>query len=436
MLKKSIVTVATVTVVGFSSAFFHTQVQAETLGSLKDKQTEIQNEREAIKADLSKAEAKIADVLIELEELNKQITQFNDAMKENNAQIEKVKVDIAKKEQEVDKLEKEITALEDAIEKRYKKLKERAVSYQKSGGDVSYLEVVLGSKDFGEFINRVSAVNKITNSDTKLLEEQENDKQEVTKKQDKVLKSLEEMEDLQVELEGMQETIKEQKQENEKKEAKLKDKKADLETLKEDLKGEDSNLADLEAEVKQSVASERQPAASTNNNTPSASPSPSASVNNDSNDGDLQTLSSKSSSPKSKSKSKAKAKAKPSAGSGGVSTIINSGYQHLGTPYVWGGKGPGGFDCSGFVSWAFSQGGYSIPSSTSALVGVGQKISYSEIQPGDLVFFDTYKKNGHVAIYIGGGQFIGAQSTPGVSVESMSNSYWSNAFKGHVRRVL
>ncbi|KNE19842.1 C40 family peptidase [Virgibacillus pantothenticus] len=435
MLKKSIVTVATVTVVGFSSAFFHTQVQAETLGSLKDKQTEIQNEREAIKADLSKAEAKIADVLIELEELNKQITQFNDAMKENNAQIEKVKADIAKKEQEVDKLEKEIAALEDAIEKRYKKLKERAVSYQKSGGDVSYLEVVLGSKDFGEFINRVSAVNKITNSDAKLLEEQENDKQEVTKKQDKVLKSLEEMEDLQVELEGMQETIKEQKQENEKKEAKLKDKKADLETLKEDLKGEDSNLADLEAEVRQSVASERQPAASANN-TPSASTStsssPSASVNNDSKDGDLQTLGSKSSSPK----AKAKAKAKPSAGSGGVSTIINSGYQHLGTPYVWGGKGPGGFDCSGFVSWAFSQGGYSIPSSTSALVGVGQKISYSEIQPGDLVFFDTYKKNGHVAIYIGGGQFIGAQSTPGVSVESMSNSYWSNAFKGHVRRVL
>ncbi|WP_199690419.1 MULTISPECIES: C40 family peptidase [Clostridia] len=423
-MKKSIVTVATVTVVGFSSAFFHTQVQAETLGGLKDKRTEIQNERAAIKADLSKAEAKIADVLIELEELNKQITQFNEAMKENNAQIEKVKADMTKKEQEVDKLEKEIAALEDAIEKRYNKLKERAVSYQKSGGDVSYLEVVFGSKDFGEFINRVSAVNKITNSDAKLLEEQENDKQEVTKKQDKVLKSLEEMEDLQVELEGMQETIKEQKQENEKKEAKLKDKKADLETLKEELKGEDSNLAALQAEVKQSVNSERQPATSTNNTS-----SVSASVNNDSNDGDVQTLNSK-------SPAKAKAKAKPSAGSGGLSAVINAGYPHLGTPYVWGGKGPGGFDCSGFVSWAFAQGGYSIPSSTSALVGVGQKISYSEIQPGDLVFFDTYKKNGHVAIYIGGGQFIGAQSTPGVSVESMSNTYWKNAFKGHVRRVL
>ncbi|AUJ23187.1 MULTISPECIES: NlpC/P60 family protein [Virgibacillus] len=417
-MKKSIVTVATVTVVGFSSAFFHTQVQAETLGNLKDKQTEIQSDREAIKADLSKAEAKIADVLVELEELNQQITQFDDAMKENKAQIEKVQADIAKKEQEVDKLEKEIATLEDAIEKRFNKLKERAVSYQKSGGDVNYLEVIFGSKDFGEFINRVSAVNKITNSDANLIEEQEKDKKEVNEKKDKVVNSLEEMEALQVELKGIQETIKQQKEENEKKEAKLKDKKADLEGLKEDLEIKDNNLADLQAEVRQSMQVERQSEAATRSNT--------------SNGGELQTLGSKS---ETKSKSSSSAP-KVSAGSGSVSTIVNSGRQHLGVPYVWGGKGPSGFDCSGFVSWAFAQGGYSIPSSTSALVNVGQKISYSEIQPGDLVFFDTYKKNGHVAIYMGGGNFIGAQSTPGVSIESMSNSYWSNAFKGHVRRVL
>ncbi|WP_258871323.1 NlpC/P60 family protein [Virgibacillus dokdonensis] len=427
-MKKSIVTVATVTVVGFSSAFFHTQVQAETLGNLKDKQTEIKSDREAIKADLSKAEAKIADVLVELEELNQQITQFDDAMKENKAQIEKVQADIAKKEQEVDKLEKEIATLEDAIEKRFNKLKERAVSYQKSGGDVNYLEVIFGSKDFGEFINRVSAVNKITNSDANLIEEQEKDKKEVNEKKDKVVNSLEEMEALQVELTGIQETIKQQKEENEKKEAKLKDKKADLEGLKEDLEIKDSNLADLQAEVRQSMQVERQPEATTRSNASSSN----ASSSNASNGGELQTLSSKS---ETKSKSSSAAP-KMSAGSGSVSTIVNSGRQHLGVPYVWGGKGPSGFDCSGFVSWAFAQGGYSIPSSTSALVNVGQKISYSEIQPGDLVFFDTYKKNGHVAIYMGGGNFIGAQSTPGVSIESMSNSYWSNAFKGHVRRVL
>src|SRR5699024_10227578 len=101
--------------------------------------------------------------------------------------------------------------------------------------------------------------------------------------------------------------------------------------------------------------------------------------------------------------------------------------------YVWGGKNPStGFDCSGFVSWAY---GGKLPSSTGALQGVGSKVSLSEAQPGDLIFFDTYKTNGHVGIYLGNGQWVGSQSSTGVAVSDLSNTYWKNAFKGHVRRV-
>ncbi|MYL59432.1 peptidase, partial [Virgibacillus halodenitrificans] len=69
------------------------------------------------------------------------------------------------------------------------------------------------------------------------------------------------------------------------------------------------------------------------------------------------------------------------------------------------------------------------------LSGVGSKVSYSNAQPGDLVFFNTYKTNGHVGIYLGGGRFIGSQSSTGVAVANMNSGYWNQKFSGHVRRV-
>lgn len=56
-------------------------------------------------------------------------------------------------------------------------------------------------------------------------------------------------------------------------------------------------------------------------------------------------------------------------------------------------------------------------------------------QPGDLVFFDTYKSNGHVGIYLGDGKFLGAQSSTGVAVADMNSGYWKEKFNGNIRRV-
>ena len=93
--------------------------------------------------------------------------------------------------------------------------------------------------------------------------------------------------------------------------------------------------------------------------------------------------------------------------SGSLGAVVSAAYSGVGTPYVWGGKGPGGWDCSGFTAWAYSQAGINIPSSTSAILGSGQFARTSSPQPGDLVF-----QNGgsHVGIYVGNGQMIGAQN--------------------------
>ncbi|WP_010523616.1 C40 family peptidase [Nesterenkonia sp. F] len=115
-----------------------------------------------------------------------------------------------------------------------------------------------------------------------------------------------------------------------------------------------------------------------------------------------------------------------SSSAGSLSGVVSAAYSGLGTPYVYGGKGPGGWDCSGFVAWAYAQAGYSIPSSTSAIQGAGNLRWTDNPQPGDLVIQNG---GGHVGIYVGNGQFIGAQNP---STGTLQYSYESRPGNSHV----
>ena len=100
--------------------------------------------------------------------------------------------------------------------------------------------------------------------------------------------------------------------------------------------------------------------------------------------------------------------------------------QYLGIKYQWGGASPdGGFDCSGLVMYVYGQMGVSLPHYTGAQWNVGVPVSRSDLQPGDLVFFDGL---GHVGIYIGGGQFIHAPHTGDVVKISSLSGYYAAAF--------
>ncbi|EFV74623.1 NlpC/P60 family protein [Cytobacillus sp. FSL W8-0315] len=99
----------------------------------------------------------------------------------------------------------------------------------------------------------------------------------------------------------------------------------------------------------------------------------------------------------------------------------------------------GMFDCSSFVHWAFSKVGVNLGEltsvSTETLKNLGTPINVEDMQPGDLVFFDTYKKDGHVGIYLGDGNFIGAQSSTGVAIANMNDGFWKEKFNQRVKRI-
>ncbi len=111
--------------------------------------------------------------------------------------------------------------------------------------------------------------------------------------------------------------------------------------------------------------------------------------------------------------------------------VVGIAMQEIGTPYVWGGSAPGGFDCSGLVMLAYAQVGVSLPNSSYAQWSYGVPVSVDELQPGDLVFFDGL---GHVGIYIGNGEFIEAPHT-GAFVQISSLASRMGDYVG-ARRIL
>ena len=125
------------------------------------------------------------------------------------------------------------------------------------------------------------------------------------------------------------------------------------------------------------------------------------------------------------------------------SDIAATATQSLGTGYVYGGASPRGFDCSGFTMYVYSQHGYSLPHSATSQwqSGLGARVySISELQPGDLVFFNDPSRNAgkacsHAGIYTGDGQFIHSSSSRsgGVIVSSLTSGYYNTYFVGGIQ---
>lgn len=384
-----------------------------------NRETELRSERTEVQSELKEKREELAEIQAELLELEKEIEVIQEIIKSNELEIEKTEVSISETEEAIAELELEIEKLEVDIQRRHDILKDRASALQKSGGALSYLDVLFGAQSFTDLIDRVSIVTKIAQSDQTLIQRLLEDQEAVAEQRLVVEEKLVELEDAKLELEHIQELTLEQKEANEAKQAEIEKKKATSEALINELELEDRELQQM-IEAARLAATQR----------------------------NVVQYSSNSNSDSNTSNSSVNAESYPSVDtssvSGDLSTVINAGNRYLNgkTSYKYaGGRNAydienGLFDCSGYVSWAFRQAGVSVSASTAGLSSTGTKVSTSEMKPGDIVFFNTYKTDGHVGIYLGNDKFIGSQSSTGVAIASMNSGYWSARFTGHVRRVI
>jgi peptidoglycan DL-endopeptidase CwlO len=366
----------------------------------------------AVKADtlqqnIAKANTNISQAKDGLAAAIEQMNRVNTAIADNNNKVVDTQNKISEKNNEINQLQGQITDLKDKMEKRNEILKKRAQSFQEAGTTVNYIDVVMGASSFRDLVDRVGAVAQLVEADNSLLTQQQADKQSLEEKQATVQKTLDDLNAMKTDLDGMQAELADQKAQQAAQQAAFQQQQQDG----------NNQLAALMAQQEQAAAAQI-------------------------NAGVSEVKQNAGSSNKTSSVSALSVAPTTTAASGSLSTVIQAGYKYIGhSVYVFGGGrtasdiARGYFDCSGFVHWAFAQAGIGVGSSTDSLLGAGSRVSASNIQPGDLVFFNTYKTNGHVGIYIGGGNFIGSQSSTGVAVANMSGGYWAQHFAGVVVRV-
>ncbi|WP_318246318.1 coiled-coil domain-containing protein [Bacillus sp. PS06] len=418
MFKKKLIVLNTVIVLGLSS-FTIPAVYAETA-------TEIKEERKAIQAELNEAVKELTKIQVELDQLNEQFQKVEKAIADNNKMISDTKKEIKAAELEIKELEEEMAILQENIDQRFNILKERAVTLQQSGGSVSYLEVLAGSTSFNDFIDRVFAVVTIAQSDADLLNQQKADQEELQEKQTVVEKKLGDLTNKKVELEGMQEQILEQKKNNDKLKKDLKAKEKESQSFMAELQAKDRELANKALSIQQSQRNVANSTAQVSGGSANDQNTSSSKVTNVTTSEKVNGVFSNSS----------------SSGNKSLNEAIADSYKYIGNSvYVFaGGRNAydianGRFDCSGFVSYVFSQAGIRVGGSTDSLKYAGKQVSTSDMRYGDLVFFDTYKRDGHVGIYVGNGKFIGSQNSTGVAIADMTSGYWKQKFNGRVVRV-
>ncbi|GAB3806430.1 murein hydrolase activator EnvC family protein [Virgibacillus kimchii] len=220
-MKRFVPVMLTVVLAITIGAFQTDMVKAESTDSLNQKiselekeRQELENQRDDIKSNRDEIQGNIDENLSEQSNVEKEINDINHSLQETTKNIEEKENEITdtnNRLQEladrIEELNDQIKVLENRIEKRDELLKDRLRSIQKSGGSMNYIEVILGSQSFGDFISRATAVNTIMDQDKSIMEAQTRDKQELEENKIEVEASKEEVEEKKLVLEEQKDEL-------------------------------------------------------------------------------------------------------------------------------------------------------------------------------------------------------------------------------------
>ena len=347
------------------------------ISELTSEESEVASKLEALQSDIKDNQNKTAELVTEMEATQKTLVTLQD----------------------------EIETLKEVIARREDHLAEQARSVQVMGNTGNLISFVLSAESLDELVGKIDVVTKMVGANRSTIKKQEEDKGLVEEKEAATLVKQEEQQVLAAELEANQSQLEERKAEEETMLAEIAAKKAVAQ-------GERDRL------LAQAAAAEARRRALASARTATVTVASS------------NTSSSENSGAVTPSSSPAAAPA-PAANNGSLLGIAHS---LKGVRYVYGGSTTAGFDCSGFTRHVFQQAGRSIPRSAAAQYSATSRVSRAQAQPGDLIFFSLAGRGvNHVGIYLGGGNFIGSQTSTGVAVASINSGYWANKVVGFGR---
>ncbi len=251
-MRKVFTIVLSVTVALSGYTFFSDHASANQ--QLKGKINEVHGKRVELHQDSNEKKSEINQIERDQAQVNAEIKRIDLAVAETSEKIRKKEGEIKTTKAEIEKLGAQIKELEIKIKKRDEALKTRVRSVQESGGVVSYLDVLLGAKSFGDFLDRVNAVTVIVQQDKDILQAHVNDQQMLEQLKAKQQAQLTGLEQKRAELKSDQQTLLSQKGQKEKLMAELKEKEQQIEDELLDLAEQDEILRKQEASYKKLLA--------------------------------------------------------------------------------------------------------------------------------------------------------------------------------------
>lgn len=430
----------------FTALLLMATVSAASLQpALASRKSQAQNAKEQAQSNLESTNEKINSIASRQQELQKEINALDSELVDLLVNMDILSDELDQKDEQIKQADKNLEAAKEKENTQYERMKKR-IRYMYERGDSSILEALLGATSMADFLNRVNYCNKVHDYDREQLQEYKDTKQKVKdlkiqleeehselevmqqnyKDQEKDLKKMvaskkavmtdfdSQLAQAKVLAAAYKETIQEQNQvirDEEEKERiaaqKEAERRAEAERLAREAAEEAARTAARQAAQASSSSSSQSNSSSQNSSTiqnNNTAQNNSTTPDNTASSGNSGSTRPSSSSTESSSSQTSQA-VSPTGATG--SDVIAYATQFIGNPYVWGGTSlTNGADCSGFVMSVYAHFGYSLPHSAEMMAGCGRGVSYSEAQPGDLICY-----SGHVALYMGGGQIVGAQST-------------------------
>ena len=336
--------------------------------------------------------AQAQDVLDQIREIDGQLGHAVEAYNLATVRLDAIKADLTTNA-------RHLVIARSSLAGAQRNLSERLVALYVNGGQTSAIEVLLGAESLDDLLNRLDAVERVSDQDARVLREVKRFKAEVGSRRQRLETARKAQSRIVAERASQRSSIEGQLRERQRMLTSIKGEIAQLEAA------EARRQAQLEAQARARLAAvQRQPQVQA-----LAAPAEAAAV-----------------APDAGAPAEAAPVAAPAARYGGAVGIA---MQYLGIPYKWGGASPEtGFDCSGFLMYVYAKLGVSLPHNAAMQYGLGSPVSKEQLQTGDLVFFNGL---GHNGMYIGGGNFIHAPHTGDVvKISSLSDSWYAQTWVG------